>query len=115
MFEGTPHGHRGARSSQRQGRVQDVGIVSALSRIFALQENMRVRVDKTGQDGLLRQIDDGCASWDFCRRRIAHTFNPVAMDHDHLIAPRLVGLAVDQRAGTNHSPTVGGASIFSLS
>ena len=55
-----------------------------------------------GSTVALRKIDDGRARRHLGARRVRDTLDAVAANHDHLIAPRLVGLAINQRAGANH-------------
>ena len=101
LLQRPPRRNRGSCRAQRERRVQNVGVVAALRGIFALQKNVRVRIDQAGQHGVFRQIDHRRAGGNLRSRRVGDALDAIAANDDHLIVPRLVGLAVDQRAGTN--------------
>src|SRR5262252_4864352 len=86
---------------QCQWRTQDIRVVPTLGRILSLQENVRVRIDQTRHNRLLREINHAGTVRYLCTRRVRNVLNPVAANHDYLIVPRLVSLPVDQRAGAN--------------
>ena len=104
LLQRPPRRNRGPRCAQRERGVQDVGVVSPLRGIFALQENVRVGIDEAGQDRGFRQVNHSRAGGNLRGRRIANTLDAIAVDDDHLIVPRLVGLAVDEGTGANDRP-----------
>ena len=51
LLQGAPSRDSGPDRAQRQRRIENIGVVTALGGIFPLQKNVRVRIDKPGQDG----------------------------------------------------------------
>jgi hypothetical protein len=76
-------------------------IISALRWVLALQEDVRVRVDEAGKNCSVREIDDvagarlGAGIW-------PHALNPVAADHNHLVAQGRRRTRVNDNAGPDH-------------
>ena len=67
----------------RQGTMR---LATALDEVEPLQD-VRVRVNETGQYSHVREVDDGCPSGS--RRRRADALDAIAADDDHLIGSRL--------------------------
>src|SRR5215469_1028492 len=86
--------------------LEQLSIVAALCWIFALQEDMCVGVDQTGEHSNLRPKRDGCGPGRWLAA-LAHAFNLVATNHDENVMARLRGDAVDQVGGTDDRDFVG--------
>src|ERR1022692_1360330 len=104
LLQRPPRRYRGPRRTQGERGVQDVGIVSTLRGIFALQKDVSVGIDETGQDRGFRQINDNRAGRNPGSCRIANALDAIAVDDDHLVAPWPVGFAVDKRTRPNDGP-----------
>ncbi len=103
LLQRPPGRYRGSCRAHRQRRCQNVGVVAALRGIFALQEDVRVRIDQSGKHGLFREVDHRRTGGDLRIRGVSDALDAVAANDNYLIAPRLVGLTVDERASTNDS------------
>ncbi len=60
---------------------------------------MSVRVDQSGKDGSVREINHSCVCGNL--RVGSHARNLVALDHDRLPGERLAGLHVEHAPGAN--------------
>src|SRR5205814_292117 len=66
LLQGTPDRNRGARCTQRERIFQDVDVVSALGWVFALQENVRMRIDKAGKHSSAGEVNQRCPGGSVC-------------------------------------------------
>src|ERR1022692_4070223 len=81
----------------------------------AFDKSMTVeRIDEAGQQRGFRQIYDGRAGGNLGGGCIGNTLDAIAVNDDHLVVPRLVGFAIDQRAGANDGKRFGGTAFFLL-
>ena len=62
-------------------------------------------IDQAGQDRGMRKIDGIRACRNLGAGSVGNAFDPVAANHDDLIAARLVRLAIDENAGANDDDT----------
>ena len=92
LLQGAARGDCGPRRAQSQGSMKNIGVVSALVRVFSLQKDVGVRIDEAGQNGFLGEIDDVGAGGYSCAGRVGDTLDAVATDDDDLIMTRRVGL-----------------------
>src|SRR5437764_99236 len=70
--------------------------------MLSLQEDVGVRVDETGHNGLVGEIDNIGAGGNLRSSRIRDAFDTIAANDNDLVATRRIGLAVDQSPGTNY-------------
>jgi hypothetical protein len=92
---------RGKDGSIRDGLLQQLLIVFFGCDI-ALQEDVRVRVNKSGQDRGLGEINDFYASRNISPRRDG--YNLISLNQDERILDRLVALSINQFARSDCNP-----------
>jgi len=77
---------------------QDVGVIAPLRRLFSLQEDVSMGINQPGQHCGVRKIDCAGAGWNLRGSGVRDALDAIAVNHDNLIAARLVGRAVNQPA-----------------
>ena len=107
LLQSAAGGNGRAGSAIRQGIVQKIYVVAALGGIFALQIDVGVGINHAGQHGGAREIDELGPLRDFGRSPAADACDAIAAHHDHLIAARLAGHAVNQHAGADNGDALG--------
>jgi hypothetical protein len=108
LLQGAAGGHRGPRGAEGEGLLEELGVVAALRRVLALQEEVRVGVDEAGEDGRGGKVDHGRALRRRSRGGVAHGFDAMAAHEDELIAARRERPAVEQTAGADDDEGIGG-------
>jgi len=97
-------GVAGAKNGAVGDRLLEQLVFILFGRDVALQQQVRMRVDETGQDGHLRQVDDaGVARLGLNLRQGPHGTNPLAVDQDPDVGLGLGRTAVDQTAGLDEN------------
>ena len=105
LLESPAAGNGRARRSQRNTRLQNVCVVSALGRIFAPQKNMRVRVNHSRQHCGGGKIDDVCPGRN-CRGSLRDFLNAFAANKYQLIFANRVARTIKQCTCTNYGKSV---------
>src|SRR5262249_19791229 len=103
-FESAPCRDRSPRSAIRLAELEQLYVVAAELRVFALQEHVRVRVGQAGKYRGARQVNQ----LDILqvRRLAGDAFNAVVADDDVLVLARLGGDAINQRRGVDDDDVV---------
>src|SRR5262249_46932139 len=70
--------------------------------IFALQEDVRMRIDEPRQDRRAGEVDRFCAGGNFRRSGVSDSHDATALDDDHLVLAWLIALAVQQISRANY-------------
>src|ERR1700743_888149 len=109
LIEGAAAGESGPCGAQGDAGFENVGVVAAFGGVFAPEEDVRVGLDESGEDGGVEKIDNvesggrlGGGGRDF--------YDAVVVDEDELVFERGGGGAVDQNAGTDYGFGVLGSS-----
>jgi len=106
LFQRPAGSNGGASGAQGERRIQYVDIVSACAGSSPCKKMWVCESMRPGS----RVAADNRSRWlrrNFGVGRIGNTLDAIAVDDDDLVVPRLIGLAIDQRAGANNGKRFG--------
>src|SRR5215469_7980442 len=112
LLKRTTRRNRGSSRTIGNRELENLDVIAAFIGIFALQEQMGVRLDQSRKHGRVRKINRGGIRRNTHRGGIAHALDAIAANHDHLIGMGLITRAIDQSTRTNHRHLLGGTRVL---